>query len=470
MLQPLNTQVAPNTHRFSNSFKIASTYSASKIIDENGNEKLLKVKFIQTKPQTGTGSIWQTNVEIKNSSDLSEGSDLKDILLRGNSINLKKHQDLWLSIGNANLEKTALGYNYIFEAPSLLSKNTNSNISFEVNGKKIEITLNANSSQTDNAYTIVNALKSVGIDANAVDKTVKILSDINSKTLNISNYQGDIDNFSLPKHSLEYLQYNDDFTTAKDFQSIFNKAAQNANISLKLDNIDSNFHFQNNETTPILFKFLEATDSNKEFLNLITPTNEPTQPNSSVSTNNIDTLKTISNSTNNLTFDKTSTLTGDTSFSIKNGSKDLTIDLSGITNLKENLYNEYFSQNGEASSHLENYNILDSGEIVANFQNGKSASIAQVALFQFQNEQGLDKIGSNLFIRSQNSGDPFFYSENNLYSTKDSAIKNQMLESSNVTTANALTQMIVIQRAFEGTAKIITTSNELLKNAINMKK
>ena len=471
MLNPLNSEIAPNTYRFSNNFNIAKTSSAVKIVDENGNKQLLNIDFIQTKPQSGDGATWQSAIQIQNYSTLDKTTDFQNILKDNNKINLKQHQDMWISIGNGDIQKKILGYDYTFEAPSLLSKTTSSNISFKVNNNDIKITLEAGLSKNDVAITISKALNNAGIDASAIDGIVKIKADINSKSLTISNYSGDIDGFEIKSHALLYASYGDDFTTVKEFEDLFNQTASKINSKLSLSDNDAKLVFTNNDKTQISFKFLDGIDSNKDFLNLITPTNDPLGANKSSSTTKFDTLKTLTQTTKNLTFDNTSSLKGDTSFVIKNGNKDLKIDLSGMTNLDENLYNEYFSQNGEIASHITNYTISDAGEIIANFSNNKSVAISQIPLFHFQNEQGLDKIGSNLFIRSQNSGESFFYSDaNGNYSTGSSAIKNKMLESSNVTTLNALTQMIVIQRAFEGTAKIITTSNELLKNAINMKK
>ena len=111
-----------------------------------------------------------------------------------------------------------------------------------------------------------------------------------------------------------------------------------------------------------------------------------------------------------------------------------------------------------------------SGNIIANFDNGKSSTIAKVAVYHFQNDQGLTSASSNLFEQSSNSGQAIFYTDKNGNAFNGSTIFNHRLEGSNVSFATALTELIVVQKAFSASSKGITTSDELLQNAINMKK
>lgn len=90
-------------------------------------------------------------------------------------------------------------------------------------------------------------------------------------------------------------------------------------------------------------------------------------------------------------------------------------------------------------------------------------------MYHFQNDQGLTSVSSNLFAESSNSGEAIFYTKENGESFLGSKIYSHKLEGSNVSLATALTELIIVQKAFDASAKSITTSDELLKNAINMK-
>ena len=128
------------------------------------------------------------------------------------------------------------------------------------------------------------------------------------------------------------------------------------------------------------------------------------------------------------------------------------------------------SANGGPEGFLKDYGMDGNGNIVANFDNGKSSAIAKVAVYHFQNDQGLTSASSNLFEQSSNSGQAIFYADKNGNPFNGSTIFNHRLEGSNVSFATALTELIVVQKAFSASSKGITTSDELLQNAINMKK
>lgn len=125
--------------------------------------------------------------------------------------------------------------------------------------------------------------------------------------------------------------------------------------------------------------------------------------------------------------------------------------------------------NGTAEGFLKAYGMDGNGNIIAEFTNGKSSAIAKVAIYHFQNDQGLYQASSNLFEESSNSGKAIFYTDKNGESFLGSKVLNHRLEGSNVSMATALTELIIIQKAFDASSKGITTSDELIKNAINMK-
>ena len=119
---------------------------------------------------------------------------------------------------------------------------------------------------------------------------------------------------------------------------------------------------------------------------------------------------------------------------------------------------------------LENYTVQNNGIIYAVFDNGKSVAMANIPIYHFQNDQGLEKYNDSYFVESSNSGVPFMYTDENGKVFKHSVIKSNMLESSNVSLSTALTTMIIMQKAFDANSKSITTSDQMIQKAIEMKK
>lgn len=125
-------------------------------------------------------------------------------------------------------------------------------------------------------------------------------------------------------------------------------------------------------------------------------------------------------------------------------------------------------RNGHKDGMLRSYAMSEDGTILAEFDNGLQAAIARVPVFHFQNDQGLFSEGGVLFSKSANSGEPFLYEkEGKAYN--GSRIASHMLEASNVDLANEMTMLIVQQRAYEASARSVTTSDQMLQRAINMK-
>jgi flagellar hook protein FlgE len=123
-----------------------------------------------------------------------------------------------------------------------------------------------------------------------------------------------------------------------------------------------------------------------------------------------------------------------------------------------------FTQDGAPEGNLTKYDVLEDGRIVASFTNAVSVTLAQIPIYHFQNEQGLDTIGSNLFTPTSNSNDPI------LYDKEHTKILSHALESSNVSFSQAMTELIVTQKAFSASAKTVTTSDQMIQKAIDMKR
>lgn len=116
------------------------------------------------------------------------------------------------------------------------------------------------------------------------------------------------------------------------------------------------------------------------------------------------------------------------------------------------------------------YQIDVNGKLIAQFDNGMESTIAQLPVYQFQNEQGLTKVGDSLFQVSDNSGQAFFYKDANGDYLAGGTIMSSSLEMSNVSLATALTELMVTQKAFDANAKSITTSDQMIQKALSLKR
>ena len=176
--------------------------------------------------------------------------------------------------------------------------------------------------------------------------------------------------------------------------------------------------------------------------------------------------------TNNYTleFNENGLLVSPTSITI-NAPQEVNIDLSKITSYQktDNGINFSFFQDGIEKGFLKNYQVDENGNIIANFSNAKSTILAQIPILHFKNEQGLESIGGNLYQESSNSGKGLIFKDENgnYLPTK---IKSGYLETSNVNMTTAMTELIFNQKAFSVAAKTITTSDEMVKKAIEMKR
>jgi flagellar hook protein FlgE len=125
------------------------------------------------------------------------------------------------------------------------------------------------------------------------------------------------------------------------------------------------------------------------------------------------------------------------------------------------------SQDGYRSGLLVDVAIDGDGQVQGIYDNGNSAVLAQIAVAQVQNQNGLDMIGSGLFRATSAAGETFIDTAGNLAGT---IINSGGLEGSNVDLAREFTNMITSQRAYQSNARVITTSDEMLNEAVNLKR
>lgn len=112
--------------------------------------------------------------------------------------------------------------------------------------------------------------------------------------------------------------------------------------------------------------------------------------------------------------------------------------------------------------------IDDTGTITGiNDTSGDKETIGYLALANFVNPPGLEKKGNNLYAASSNSGVPVYYKSQSGGTGK---INPGGLEMSNVDLAYEFTDMIVTQRGFQANSRVITTSDTMLEELVNLKR
>jgi flagellar hook protein FlgE len=121
---------------------------------------------------------------------------------------------------------------------------------------------------------------------------------------------------------------------------------------------------------------------------------------------------------------------------------------------------------GNTQGALESFNIGSTGEINGVFSNGLVLTLGQLALAKFSNPSGLSKIGNNTFQESVNSGTANI----NVPGEGRGSIAAGALEMSNVDLSEEFTEMITAQRGFQANTRIITTSDEILQELVNLKR
>ena len=127
----------------------------------------------------------------------------------------------------------------------------------------------------------------------------------------------------------------------------------------------------------------------------------------------------------------------------------------------------YASQDGYEPGSLDSYNIDGNGLITGEFSNGVNTPIGKIAMAVFNNPGGLRKEGDSLYYPSNNSGDP-------QVGTAGTGGRGLMisssLEMSNVDLSEEFTNMIITQRGFQANSRIITVSDEMLQELVNLKR
>ncbi len=123
---------------------------------------------------------------------------------------------------------------------------------------------------------------------------------------------------------------------------------------------------------------------------------------------------------------------------------------------------------GRKLGQMSGVSIQNDGRIYASYDNGMSRLLGQIAVAEFANASGLQKEGDNLYSASQNSGD--FDGIGIEVTSGGGYMTTGVLEMSNVDLSAEFTEMITTQRGFQANSRIITVSDTLLEELVNLKR
>lgn len=116
---------------------------------------------------------------------------------------------------------------------------------------------------------------------------------------------------------------------------------------------------------------------------------------------------------------------------------------------------------------LQSYSVDGTGKIIGVYGDGNAYLLGQVGVVKFSNPAGLEKVGNNNYVSSNNSGEPITgEAGGNGFGT----IRQGFLEMSNVDLANEFTEMIIASKAYSANSRSISTSDEMLQELINLKR
>ena len=171
-------------------------------------------------------------------------------------------------------------------------------------------------------------------------------------------------------------------------------------------------------------------------------------------------------------FDSSGALLSTTLTTIDNNGTPVKIDLGngfdGVTAITNLPVSASSIADGTIGGDLRGYDINKNGEVIATFTNGLQSSVGKVAVFHFQNDQGLDRLNGSRFKESSNSGKAFFFKDANGQNILGTDITNFKLEGSNVAMSSGLTELIILQRAYDANSKSVTTADQMIQKALNM--
>lgn len=139
----------------------------------------------------------------------------------------------------------------------------------------------------------------------------------------------------------------------------------------------------------------------------------------------------------------------------------------GVSNVKPSRGKEDGTGTGNAAGSLNGFTVQTDGKIFGVYSNGDKNLLGQIAVATFANPSGLEAAGNSLFAATKNSGD---FDGVGIDISEVGKFSVGALEMSDVDLANEFTNMITTQRGFQANSRVITTSDSMLEELVNLKR
>lgn len=183
----------------------------------------------------------------------------------------------------------------------------------------------------------------------------------------------------------------------------------------------------------------------------------------------------LTNRTSNLVFDTkgrldldNSTINGPLEFEpIGTDPMSIDFDFSSMTQLNSNTTATAKSQNGNPAGTIKSISFDQNGNLYGIFTGGSAKYLGSISMATFTNNEGLEAVGGTMYKAGSNSGQPVYGYAN---SGGNGSLAVGYLEASNVDLSEEITNMITTQRSYQFSSKMITVSDEMLQELVNMKR
>lgn len=151
------------------------------------------------------------------------------------------------------------------------------------------------------------------------------------------------------------------------------------------------------------------------------------------------------------------------------GTDEMSIDFnfSSMTQFSSSTTAAAKGQDGNPAGTIKSITFDTSGNLYGVFTGGYTKELGSVTLATFTNNEGLEAVGGTMYKKGNNSGEPVYGSANQ---GGNGGIAVGYLEAANVDLSEEITNMIITQRGYQMQSKIITVSDEMLQELVNMKR
>ena len=141
--------------------------------------------------------------------------------------------------------------------------------------------------------------------------------------------------------------------------------------------------------------------------------------------------------------------------------------MEGITQYASATTTKPYYQDGYTMGVMKDFTVAKDGTVYGVYTNDQSVALYRIALAQFANPMGLEKVGDTMFRETINSGMARIDA-----AQEDGAgsISASSLEGSNVDLTEEFTRLILAQRGFQANTRVVTTSDQILEEVVNMKR